>query len=51
MQTWFVDLTDKNMRNKMYLNRVKQVEDELTPFGFIETGRDETDFDNDLLRS
>jgi hypothetical protein len=52
MQAWFVDLTDKNMRNAMYLNRVKQVEDELTPFGFIDTGiEDAAEFDNDLLRS
>lgn len=31
-QPWFVDLTDKSMRNKMYQDLVTKMEDELLPF-------------------
>jgi len=37
-QPWFVDLTDRSMRNKMYLAKEKEMEDSLTPFGFIQDG-------------
>jgi len=42
-QPWFVDLTDKNMRNQMYLNKIKEVEETLTPFGFMDNGMMDSD--------
>lgn len=39
VQPWFVDLTDRSMRNKMYLSREQEIENSLTPFGFILDGR------------
>lgn len=38
---YFRDLTNSNLRETMYENQIRQIEDELTPFGFIEDGREE----------
>ena len=38
---YFKDLTDVNLREIMYKNQMKQIEDELTPFGFVSDGRDD----------
>lgn len=35
---FFSDLTNINIREKMYDMQIKQIEDELTPFGFIDYG-------------
>ena len=40
---YFKDLNDVNMREKMYENHIKQIEDELTPFGFYDDGGIEED--------
>ncbi len=37
-QSYFKDLNDVNMRQLMYQNKMKQIEEELTPFGFIDDG-------------
>ena len=37
---YFRDLTNMNLRETMYETQILQIEDELTPFGFIEDGRD-----------
>jgi hypothetical protein len=29
---------DQELREKLFLDRVKEIQDDLTPFGFIETG-------------
>lgn len=36
---YFKDLNNINIRQDMYENRIKQIEDELTPFGFMDDGR------------
>lgn len=37
---YFRDLTNLNIRETMYENQIRQIEDELTPFGFIDDGRE-----------
>lgn len=37
---YFRDLTNINIRESMFENQIRQIEDELTPFGFINTGDD-----------
>ena len=37
---YFRDLTNMNLRETMYETQIHQIEDELTPFGFIDDGRD-----------
>jgi len=39
---YFRDLTNMNLRETMYENQIRQIEDELTPFGFIDDGNEET---------
>ena len=36
---YFKDLNNVNIRQEMYENRIKAIEDELTPFGFYDDGR------------
>jgi hypothetical protein len=36
---YFKELNDVNIRQVMYEQHIKQIEDELTPFGFVEDGR------------
>jgi hypothetical protein len=38
---YFRDLTNVNVRDKIYHQQMLQIEDELTPFGFINDGNDE----------
>ncbi|NDH48941.1 MAG: terminase [Proteobacteria bacterium] len=42
-QSYFRELTDSNLRENMYLHQQQQIEDELTPFGIINDGFDETE--------
>ncbi len=45
-QRYFKDLMDQDLRLKMYAERMKAMEDEITPFGFISNGFDvETEVD------
>ena len=39
---YFKDLNDVNLRQIMYEKQIKAIEDELTPFGFYNDGRDDT---------
>jgi hypothetical protein len=40
---YFKDLNDVNLRQIMYENQMKRIEDELTPFGFLNDGRGDQD--------
>jgi hypothetical protein len=42
--TYFKELTNINIRKELYDARIKMIEDEVTPFGFINTGEEETQF-------
>jgi hypothetical protein len=39
---YFRDLKDINIRQAIFDNRIKMIEDELTPFGFFNDGRDDS---------
>jgi hypothetical protein len=41
---YFKELTDVNVRERIYKQQMIQIEDELTPFGFIDNGSDEETF-------
>ena len=41
---YFKELTDVNVRERIYKQQMLQIEDELTPFGFIDNGPDEETF-------
>ena len=41
---YFKELTNVNLRKELYENRIKMIEEEVTPFGFINTGEDENSF-------
>ena len=40
-QTYFKEMTNVDFRRGVYDDNARMIEDELTPFGFIETGHDE----------
>lgn len=42
--SYFKDLTDIDIRSKLYDNQMKQIEEELTPFGMIIDGSEEETF-------
>jgi hypothetical protein len=42
--TYFTDLTDIDIRKKLYDGQMKQIEEELTPFGLIVNGTEEEFF-------
>lgn len=49
---YFQELTDISIREKMYQQQMAQIEDELTPFGVVDTGQEETFFvQNNVLWS
>jgi hypothetical protein len=41
---YFRELTDVNVRERVYKQQMLQIEDELTPFGFVDTGLEENLF-------
>lgn len=41
---YFKELTNVNIRKELYDERIKMIEEEVTPFGFINTGEDENSF-------
>lgn len=41
---YFTELTDINIRKKLYAEQMSQIEDELTPFGLISNGLEEETF-------
>ena len=42
--SYFKELTNINIRKELYDARIKMIEDEITPFGFINNGKEETQF-------
>ena len=42
--TYFKELTNINIRKELYEARIRMIEDEVTPFGFINNGEEETQF-------
>jgi hypothetical protein len=42
-QELFKDLTNKDLRKNLYDDQIQQIEDDLTPFGFIEDGINDED--------
>jgi hypothetical protein len=45
----FEELTDVNLKEMMFDQRMKEIEDDLTPFGFIEDHNEEDKFDEAVL--
>ena len=45
---YFTEMNDVNLREEMYKNQMKQIEEELTPFGFINDGQ-KYDDDEELI--
>ena len=43
-QRYFKDLMDQDLRLKMYEQRMREIEEELTPFGLIDTGLEPENF-------
>ena len=41
---YFRELTDINVRERIYKQQMTQIEDELTPFGFIDDGSSDSVF-------
>lgn len=41
--SYFKELTNVNLRKELYESRIKMIEEEVTPFGFINNGDDEND--------
>ena len=39
-QPYFKDLTDINIRDKLYREKIEKMEEDLMPFGFIDVGLD-----------
>ena len=39
-QSYFKDLSDLDLRRDLYSERMKQLEDDMTPFGIIDNGLD-----------
>ena len=42
--SYFKELTNINIRKELYDTRIKMIEDEIVPFGFINNGKEETQF-------
>ena len=40
-QPYFKDLTDINIRDKLYREKIEKMEEDLTPFGFMDVGLDD----------
>jgi len=43
-QPEFKELTDMELRLKLYANKIHEIEEDLTPFGFIDSGDDSDDY-------
>ena len=43
-QRYFRELTDQNIREKMFAEQMKMIEEELVPFGYIEDGNDPDEY-------
>jgi hypothetical protein len=50
-QNYFKELTDLDIRTKLYQEKISQIEEDLAPFGFIDDGSaDDTFVDNQGTR-
>ena len=45
----FEELTDVNLKEMMFEQRMKEIENDITPFGFIEDHNEEDKFDEAVL--
>jgi hypothetical protein len=43
-QRYFKELMDQELRTKLYSNRIEEIEQEITPFGFISDGNEDDSF-------
>ena len=43
-QRYFRELMDQELRTKLYSNRIEEIEQEITPFGFISDGNEDDSF-------
>ena len=46
-QNYFKDMTDLNIRDQLYKEKIEQMEEDFMPFGFIDTGPTITEVDSD----
>jgi hypothetical protein len=46
-QNYFKDMTDINIREQLYREKIEKMEEDLMPFGFIDTGPSDTIVDDD----
>ena len=46
-QNYFKDMTDINIREQLYKEKIEKMEEDLMPFGFIDTGADGTIVEDD----
>jgi hypothetical protein len=43
-QAYFKDITGSDIRRDLYEDQIKNLEEEMTPFGFVDDGSDPTSF-------
>ena len=46
-QQYFKDMTDLNIREQLYKKKIEQMEEDLMPFGFMDTGQEDQIVDTD----
>ena len=46
-QTYFKELTDNDIRERMYAEQKEQLEQDMAPFGFVDNGKDEPEVEVD----
>ena len=45
-QNYFKDMTDLNIRDQLYKEKIEKLEEDLMPFGFIDAGSDDIEIDS-----
>ena len=48
-QDYFKELTDQDVRKRLYEEQKNQIEQDMAPFGFMSDGLDETSFVDELM--
>jgi len=46
-QNYFKDMTDLNIRDQLYKEKIEKLEEDLMPFGFIDAGTDDIEIDSE----
>ena len=46
-QNYFKDMTDLNIRDQLYKEKIEKLEEDLMPFGFIDNGAEDTEVDSE----